>query len=229
MDPSHLSLILLCIHKDDMDEYQCNMHCQIGIQISSLVKLLKCMTKQENGSLYLRYNESENEKELELYCRDKKDEKESNFRLKLFQIDAEKLDIPEQEYDAEMEMVATTFQNLCKDLGSIGDTLEINIVKKDNGNDHSGNDEKKANIEFKVNGEIGSGAITEKMENNIKCKDDFHAKYTIKYLTLFSKAHLLSEKVELHFGKDFPLMLKYGFGSKSYIKFYLAPKLENRE
>lgn len=150
MDASHLCLVLLCIHKDDIDEYQCNTHCQIGIQITSLIKLLKCMNKQENGSLHLRYHEQESEKELELFCHDKKDEKESKFRLKLLQIDAEKLDIPEQEYDADMEMNASTFQNLCKDLGTIGDTLEINITKKDS-------DEGKTHIEFKTNGEIGSG------------------------------------------------------------------------
>merc|ERR1719411_667555 len=70
----------------------------------------------------------------------------SNFELKLNDIDTEQLGIPETEYDTVIEMPATEFQRICRDLSAIGDTVTISATKQ--------------GVKFSVSGDIGAGDIT---------------------------------------------------------------------
>lgn len=49
-------------------------------------------------------------------------EKVADFEMKLMDIDAEELGIPETEYEAMVTMPSSEFQRICRDLASIGDT-----------------------------------------------------------------------------------------------------------
>merc|ERR1712115_162311 len=69
----------------------------------------------------------------------------SNFELKLNDIDAEQLGIPDTDYGTTVKMPSAEFQRICRDLAAIGDTVTISATK--NG------------VQFAVDGDIGAGSM----------------------------------------------------------------------
>lgn len=77
----------------------------------------------------------------------------------------------------------------CKIPGTIADTWEIEINKKED------DDEKTNNIEFKLDGDIGSDIVLEHMER-------------IKNFTLFSKSTCFVRKIVIAFCKGFSITIE---------------------
>lgn len=69
---------------------------------------------------------------------------------------------------------------------------------------------------------------TEKEEDKItiNCKEDVSSSYGLQYLNSFAKASALSPEVSLNISEKFPLMIEYEIKDVGYVKFYLAPKME---
>ena len=53
--------------------------------------------------------------------------------------------------------------------------------------------------------------------------------FALRYLNLFTKATPLSDSVTLSMSKDVPLVVEYRIGDMGYIRYYLAPKIEEDE
>lgn len=75
----------------------------------------------------------------------------SEFELKLMDISSENLGIPETEYAASVRMSSSEFQRICKDLSSIGDTVEMSVTKD--------------GIKFSTSGDIGSASVICRQNN----------------------------------------------------------------
>lgn len=216
-------------------------------------------------------------------------------------IDSEVLGIPDSEYEASVSMSSQEFVRITRDLSNIGDSVKIDVQKKD--------------ITFTTEGEIGNAVLTLKQgsssaqagssskvriapdedeeeadddEEDDKPKkkakretagsDDEDVKpsiddeeeeeapakrkrgkqpaagkkkasdalsggevpvtidlrtpvkltFSLKYLSNFSKAAPLAEKVTLKMNKEFPLLVEFAF-EHGHISFYLAPKLGDDE
>merc|ERR1711972_847168 len=122
----------------------------LGIQFSALSKILKCMTPKDSLSI-----QAQDDGDIVNFIFESADQKRySNFELKLNDIDAEQLGIPETEYGTTVKMPSSEFQRICRDLSAIGDTVTISATKQ--------------GVKFSVNGDIGSGDMTIKgmMSNN---------------------------------------------------------------
>merc|ERR1719410_1754832 len=121
--------------------YRCDTNQVLGIQFAALNKILKCMTSkdslsiqaQDDGDLINFIFESEDQKRL------------SNFELKLNDIDAEQLGIPDTDYGTTVKMPSAEFQRICRDLAAIGDTVSISASKQ--------------GVQFAVDGDIGAGSM----------------------------------------------------------------------
>ena len=53
--------------------------------------------------------------------------------------------------------------------------------------------------------------------------------FALRYLNFFTKATPLSEAVTLSMSKDVPLVVEYKIGEMGYIRYYLAPKIEDED
>lgn len=69
----------------------------------------------------------------------------SEFELKLMDISSENLGIPETEYAASVRMPSGEFQRICRDLSTIGDTVEMSVTKD--------------GIRFATVGDIGNASV----------------------------------------------------------------------
>ena len=53
--------------------------------------------------------------------------------------------------------------------------------------------------------------------------------FALRYLTHFTKATPLSPVVSLNMSREVPLMVEYKVESLGFMRFYLAPKVEENE
>ena len=53
--------------------------------------------------------------------------------------------------------------------------------------------------------------------------------FALRYLNFFTKATPLSSSVTLSMSKDVPLVVEYRIGDMGYIRYYLAPKIEDED
>jgi proliferating cell nuclear antigen len=88
-----------------------------------------------------------------------------------------------------------------------------------------------------VTGKAGSGKYCLKNNNaeriedqvTISNKEDVTCSYGLQYLNSFAKASSLSNIVTLHISAKYPLMIDYEIEDLGYLKFYLAPKMDDEE
>lgn len=118
-------------------------------------------------------------------------------------------------------MSSSEFVRLCRELTQLAETVKIEV------------DEKVATFSF--SGKAGAGKIklkqnsAEKTEDqiDIKCDEQVNSNYGLQYLNSFAKASSLSSHVTLNLSTQFPLMIEYEIENMGFVKFYLAPKMDD--
>jgi len=218
MDSSHVSLVTLLLKSGGFERYRCDRNLTLGINMSSMAKILKCAGNDD--AITLRCQDDADT--LTFVFESKEKDKVSDFQLKLMAIDAESLGIPEQEYKAVVVMPSGEFQRICRDISVLGDTVNIAVSKE--------------GVKFAASGDIGAGNILVKQHRSadkeaesttIELQEPVSLNFALRYLTTFSKATGLSEKVKLSMAKDVPLVVEYAIGEMGYIRYFLAPKIDD--
>ena len=148
MDSSHVSLVSLSLTEGGFENYRCDSNQVLGIQFAALNKILKCMTSKDSLSI-----QAQDDGDLINFIFESQDQKRySNFELKLNDIDAEQLGIPDTDYGTTVKMPSGEFQRICRDLAAIGDTVTISATKQ--------------GVQFAVDGDIGAGSMMIKGMNS---------------------------------------------------------------
>lgn len=219
MDSSHVSLVALSLRSEGFKDYRCDRDITLGINFASLSKILKCMGNKD--SLALR---ADDDGDTVLFVFESPDQgRISNFELKLMDIDTEQLGIPDTEYKCVVKMPSTEFQRICRDLSAIGDTVVVSATKE--------------GVKFSVTGDIGSGDMTLKnatqtVDNDesenvlIELDEPVTQTFALRYLNNFTKASSLSQTVSISLGPDVPLVVEYKIDDLGYVRYYLAPKID---
>jgi len=143
-------------------------------------------------------------------------------------IDSEHLGIPDTEYQCVVQMSASEFQRICREITIIGDTVKISVSKE--------------GVKFAVAGELGTGSIVCKSNSavddeeeavSIKVEEEVSLTFALRYLNFFAKATPLSGTVTLKMSPDVPLVVEYKMTDDDtemgHIRFYLAPKIEEED
>lgn len=220
MDSSHVSLVALLLRADGFEHYRCDRNISMGMNLTNMSKMLKCagnediitMKADDQGDVVTFMFESPNQ------------EKISDFELKLMDIDSEHLGIPDTDYQAVVKMSAVEFQRICRDLSSIGDTVIISVSKD--------------GVKFSTNGDIGSANVTCRQTSAVDKEEDavvielqepVALTFALRYLNSFTKATPLSAQVTLSMSKDLPVVVEYRIAEMGYVRYYLAPKIEEDE
>ena len=149
-------------------------------------------------------------------------ERVSEYDLKLLDIDADQLGIPDAEYEATVEMSSAEFLRITKDLSNLGESVTL-AVNKDS-------------IMFSVEGDLGSGSVLLKQTAAVDQPEDeqlvinmeqpVSLVFSNKYLVQFAKSALLSKRVTLQLSYAAPLLIEYKIEELGYLRFYLAAQVE---
>jgi proliferating cell nuclear antigen len=219
MDSSHVSLVALLLRADGFDHFRCDRNISLGINLSSMSKVLKCCNNDDIVTL----KSDDQADTMTFMFENQSADRISDFELKLMDIDSEHLGIPDTDYKSTVKMPAAEFQRICKDLSILGDTVTIAIGKE--------------GVKFSVQGEMGSGNMTMRSNTSVDTKEDDQVEvhfeepvalnFALRYLNFFTKATPLSGTVLLSLSKDVPLVVEYRLEDLGHIRYYLAPKIED--
>lgn len=118
MDSSHVSLCALQLRTEAFDHYRCDKALALGVNTENFAKLLKCSGNEDVVTL-----KSEEEGDmLTMTFEAPKQDRISEFALKLMDIESEHLGIPDTEYKCTVRMPSNEFQRIIRDLQVLGDT-----------------------------------------------------------------------------------------------------------
>jgi len=218
MDSSHVSLVSMLLRAEGFEPWKCENSCQLGLQMDHLTKLLKCMHSKDSVDLCYK----EDGEELDFIFKSPNEDRVSHFSLKLMEIDTEHLGLPETEYKVSVKMPSTEFMRICRDLSSFGDTITLKVTKEE--------------ISFSAIGDVGRGTMSlrnstasdeeEEKATLITCEEEITQTFALRYLQNFTKATPLSKVVVISMNPDVPVMIEYQMDELGYIRYYLAPKID---
>ncbi|CAG8592545.1 5980_t:CDS:2 [Paraglomus occultum] len=216
MDNSHVALVSLLLKAEAFDPYICARGFSLGVNLNSLNKILRCAGNDDTITLQA---EDESADSLTLVFDSPNQERISEYELKLMDIDQENLHIPDTDYDAKVHMSSAEFQRITRDLSTVSEAVTISVTKE--------------GIRFVASGEVGSGSITLKkgssvdsnISTTIELSQPVSLDFSLKYLANFAKAAPLSDVVSLSISENLPLLVEYEMESVGFIRYYLAPKI----
>ena len=220
MDSSHVSLVALNLRADGFDHFRSDRSFSMGMNLNNMNKMLKCagnddaitMRAEDDGDTVAFLFESPAGDRI------------SEFELKLMDITAENLGIPETEYDCTIQMPSSEFQRICRDLSSIGDTVEISVTKE--------------GVRFATSGDIGNANVMIRQQNvadspeestTIEMSEPVSLTFALRYLNSFTKASSLAPRVVIKLSRDLPVVVEYRMPDIGYVRYYLAPKIDEED
>jgi proliferating cell nuclear antigen len=242
MDASHISLVTLLLRSEGFKTYNCARNVNLGINLANMSKILKCANKDD--SITLRYEGTDS---LTFLVESTGQEKVSEFTMKLMEIDGDSLGIPDQNYNAVVSMPSADFTKLCRDMITFGESVQVNVTrdsvkftaKGDFGSGSTvikstvGADVRQSGVKKEEPTQDTKEGITDASSSSkavlVETKKDVSLNFALKHLVNFTKAQSLSERVTLKIAGDEPLQVEYKIGNFGYMRYYLAPKVDDAE
>jgi proliferating cell nuclear antigen len=208
MDSSKTSLVYLKLESDSFEEYVCTSQTPVGVSLLTLYKLAKTASSNDVITLYMKKSTP-----YELGILIESSSNKTNFSLKVLDLSVQDITLPNFEYDHVINLNSGMFQRLVRDMQYLGQ----NVTLRSNG--------KVVNLSC-----IGDFASQE----TVLGEDDgeggemtFNSTYSLKYLSLFSKASNLANTLTLYIHDSHPLILEFDVGSLGTLKFLLSPIVED--
>jgi proliferating cell nuclear antigen len=220
MDSSHVALVALLLRSEGFEHYRCDRNLSMGMNLNNMAKMLKCAGNDD----IITIKADDGSDTVTFMFESPTQDKISDFEMKLMDIDSEHLGIPEAEYHAIVRMPSAEFARICKDLSSIGDTVVISVTKE--------------GVKFSTKGDIGSANIVCRQNTSVDKPDDATViemnepvalQFALRYMNSFTKATPLSNTVTISLSNELPVVVEYKIAEMGYVRFYLAPKIEEDE
>ena len=250
MDSSHVSLVSVHLNSNGLDHYRCDRAQNLGFNSANLSKILKCANNEDiitlkaddaADNLTLLFESPKNARIADFgtfihdfhlyYCSQYLGSALMHLcthdtyfilpELKLMDIDNEQLGIPDTPYKCTVEMNSGEFQRIIRDLQVLGETCTISVTKE--------------GIRFSVSGDLGTGNILTRADGDVEKEEDkvtivmeepVELNFALRYLNFFTKATALSSRVVISMSPDVPVVVEYPIEDVGYVKYYLAPKID---
>jgi proliferating cell nuclear antigen len=141
------------------------------------------------------------------------------FDMKTMDLDEQLLDIPDNEYSVDLILPTKMFVSLSQELSMFDDSVRV-VCNQDN-------------VELVAKGHTGTMKVNmnidDVLEYAIEENISLDMIYSIQYFQMMCQFHKLSDKVALGFSEETPMMMKYELDETSFVRFYLAPKLDDND
>lgn len=222
MDSSHVCLFEFLLPPGQAEKYTVAHNQSVGVNVHNLLKVFRCAGS--NDSVELRVPETAASDEIEVLFESPSEDKSSSFVLKLMDLDVERLETPDVQYEAVVTMGSVELQRIFRNLSSIGDTVDISA---------SG-----GRVEFSTNGDLGRARVAlvdsetdeGKAVTEIRCEGSVGNTFALRYMNSFTKATPLSTNVKISMIKDQPVRVQYSLDDgDGFVRFYLAPKISDED
>ena len=202
---------------DKFDIYKYNYNKKklvLGIDISNLLKCLKCMSHFDTMT-WLVDSDDINKLIVILESTDKKEKK--TFKINLMDIEDESYDIAPIQFPYSISLPSIDFHKYCKDMAVSTDKIEIKATSNKlylSGKGEIGN------IEFEIGETNGGLSILSTSNNN---NEIVQGLFELKFLLIFTKCTNLCNHVVLYLKNDYPIIVNYQIATLGEIKLVLSP------
>jgi proliferating cell nuclear antigen PCNA len=219
MDSSHACLVEIKIMSDWFDKYALKEDEVLGVNSEMLFKVIDCWKEGQEITIYTKKNNN-------LFI-DFNGEKQvtKKFKLPLIDIDSDIMEIPDKEYDVDLLLKSNDFKELVSELSIFNNTIMFRC---------SSDDEK---VVIEADGGLGAMQVEIKdddiLEFAISEDLELSVTYALSYINTMCCFSKLNDSVYIHSSDDVPMKLHYSLDDKdssesnNYVKFYLAPKIND--
>lgn len=126
MDNSHVALVSVLLAAEGFKKYRCDRPMPLGVNLGSLTKVLKCAKDDDMCKLQAL----DNADILSLTYESRNSDRLAEYDMKLMDIDADTLNIPDTDYDARVTLPSTEFARIVKDLSLLGESVRVEVTKE---------------------------------------------------------------------------------------------------
>lgn len=214
LDGARCALVYMRLRADAFEEYHCEGTHVLGINMSSMFKLVKTSGSSDTITMYM---DSNTRNELGIKIQNAEKNSVTDFKLKLLDVDDEIINLPDVEFDNIITMPSVYFQRICRDMLNLGETMLIRSTGNQLVLGCNGDFARQET----VIGEADSGMTMKAQSDKI-----IEGRFSLKYLSLFAKASSLSNTTELYLKESFPLIIVYKVASLGELRFCVAPKVD---
>jgi proliferating cell nuclear antigen len=204
MDPAHVCMLVVNLHSSSFTNYNVDEKKILGFNINSLLKILKGVRKQIPITIKMQ-----EEPFVEIQLRDNVYIK-ANIRT----LDVAFQDIPEPQLEYQVKAIvnSSALKNAIEQIEGVTDILWIEADESKLSLYSEGN----SRISIELEKELQSVLELSVVEKS-KCG------YNVTYLGYVNPLYQISDYVEMKFGNDKPLEMRFGIDENSYADFLLAP------
>ncbi|GAQ90710.1 hypothetical protein KFL_006770030 [Klebsormidium nitens] len=211
MDSAQVTLCHCLLEAQNFEVFHCPETVVIGLNVQNLYKLLKTVSSQDTLTLQI---ESDSPNDLEIIIQNSEKKSKTFFKLRLLDIDDDRLKVPNVEMTTCITMASVDFQRLIRDMLTVGSVLRVRVKKRE--------------VIFETSGDFASQRTILETSEDTKVNesdDEIDLSFSLKLLSLFSKASTLSTTCSLWLQADFPLIVQE-MGTIDDVQFLLENSVE---
>ena len=223
MDKSHTILAHLLLNAENFEKYECKKDkIIIGVNMFHLFKLISTIDNDDTLTIYIEEDDYSDGvvQFLSLKFENGDIKQQKIQKLRLIEPDNEELDVPDVKFSSVLNLPASDFQKIIRDLSCISDKIEIKSIASDNC----------AELIFKCCGGFAQAEVRraeadgsmEFIQKQNNCKI-IQGEFSLKNLSYFIKCTNLCNQIEIYLENNLPLVVKYNVASLGEIKLCLAP------
>lgn len=139
MDSAHVALVSLGLNSQGFAAFSCHRPQTLGVNLTSLSKVLK--VTENDDTITLRHDDDSDVLTIVAEAADGK--KTSEYQIKLMEIEADAMGIPEQDHTAKLSLPSDEFAKIIRDMSIFGDTVTVDVTRE--------------RVKFSGAGDIGEG------------------------------------------------------------------------
>ena len=228
MDSSHACLFELILKPEWFDIYEVDTPVRMGINCELIFKIFNCLS--ESQKIEMNYSDDKDNLCISLLPNEGEKGIEKEFELPLINIESELLDVPDTEWSADIEMLSSDFSQLIDQLSIFGNDLTI-----------------KCNDEIILSGSGEHGKMNARIKNDdillyaVEEETEINVNYSMVFVKEMASYSKLNKKVKIGVSEEIPMKVQYDLDdfmdndednpeeeeAKNYIRFFLAPKIED--
>jgi proliferating cell nuclear antigen len=211
MDGSKKAMVHLKLETEKFEDYYCENDINLGVNMTSLFKLIKATNSNDTISLFVEKDEPS-----KLQIRIENTDKITTYKYRLLQIENKGFTILAKEFDSVITLPSSDFQKICRDMNNMGaENVEIKSI-----------DDK---LVFSCRGDIADQeTIVGSNHKSDKTKQLVQGVFSLKFLLLFTKATNLCNTIDIYLVNDYPIIIEYSVSALGTVRFLLMPVSENR-
>ncbi|MDO8480750.1 MAG: proliferating cell nuclear antigen (pcna) [Nanoarchaeota archaeon] len=206
MDPANVAMVIFKLLSSSFTEYDVKEEAEMAINLQNLKQILRRAKPNDTLTLELLENK------LSVQLRGKT---VRTFSLPIIELEDREQRVPDLKFPVNITMPCDVLNDSVEDASIVAESLAFEAEPK--------------KLHIFAQGDLSHVKVDIEEDDNTKIEAEVkvRSKYSIEYLKKMVAGSKLSEKVSIHFNKDYPLRLDYTEVDKVQLSFILAPRVEN--